>query len=513
MRQRLLATFDEIYVLDLHGGSKKKERAPDGTPDQNVFDIQQGVAICLFVKLPKAAKPGGVCHAELFGSREAKYKALLRQDVASTKWTRLKPKTPACFLKPQFVKHRAEYEAGWKLTEIMPVNSAGIVTARDHLTIHWTADEAWDTVRAFAALAPERARETYDLGDDAQDWTVHAAQDDVRKSGPEKGKITAILYRPFDIRHTYYTGRAQGFMCRPRAETMRHMLADENLALIATRQTRDKWDVLATRSIAGHKTCAAFDINTVFPLYLYQNGDVPESLFDHENGRRPNLSAEFIAELTARLKLAFIADGTGDLKKNVGPEDLFHYIYAVFHSPAYRERYAEFLKTDFPRVPITTDLRVFRRLCSLGTELVSLHLLEAELLNLVVLKVGKRTERLAVCYPVPGDNEVAKAHPKYLAPGQADPQTGRPLKLGRVYISSGDAKGGRKGQYFEGVPPEVWEFHIGGYQVCEKWLKDRQGRQLTFDDLTHYQKVVVALKETIRLMKEIDAAIPRWPLA
>ena len=215
---------------------------------------------------------------------------------------------------------------------------------------------------------------------------------------------------------------------------------------------------------------------------------------------------------------------------------MFHYIYAVFHAPTYRERYAEFLKIDFPRVPLTSDVGLFRALCGLGADLVALHLLEDEYPHASwnrqsAVRRGAETPRphqrakggpegcplasLITRYPVPGDNTVAKGHPKYLAPGNLEPGTGNPLPSGRVYISKDDPKGGTHGQYFEGVPPEVWAFHVGGYQVCEKWLKDRRGRQLSYEDLTHYQRVVVALNETIRLMAEIDAAIDDhggWPI-
>jgi len=173
------------------------------------------------------------------------------------------------------------------------------------------------------------------------------------------------------------------------------------------------------------------------------------------------------------------------------PLQKFSYIYAVFHSPTYRERYAEFLKIDFPRVPLTSDLDLFRKLCTLGDELVALHLLESPILSQFITH-----------YPITGDNLVER--PRYFAPGELVPKTKEPLELGRIYIN--------KTQYLEGIPPEIWEFHVGGYQVCQKWLKDRKGRKLTYDDITHYQKVVVALQETIRLMKEIDEAIPKWPI-
>jgi len=246
--------------------------------------------------------------------------------------------------------------------------------------------------------------------------------------------------------------------------------------------------------MCGHKSCAAYDINDLFPLYLYSSNQEESSNQNTlsnsswplgKNGRIPNLNPDFVSAFSSRLGLKFVSDGHGDLTTTFGPEDIFDYIYAIFHSPTYRQRYAEFLKIDFPRVPLTSNRDLFRKLCFLGEELVALHLMESPYLNQLITR-----------YPVVGENIVEKGFPKFVV--YDDDQTGY------VFIN--------KTQYFEGVPSEVWDFHMGGYQVCEKWLKDRRGRQLSFDDLMHYQKVVVALKETIRLMEEIDKAIPKWPI-
>ncbi len=211
-------------------------------------------------------------------------------------------------------------------------------------------------------------------------------------------------------------------------------------------------------------------------LYLY----LAEGEMQFEGGhRRPNLAPEFIKAISDKLGLKFIEDERGDLEGTFGPEDIFNYAYAVFHSLTYRTRYAEFLKIDFPRLPLTSDKALFKDLTEKGAELVSLHLMESPTLN-----------NLITGYPVTGSNTVDKV--TYDGNNQ------------RVYIN--------KAQYFEGVPPEVWDFHIGGYQVCQKWLKDRKGRTLTYDELTHYQKIIVALKKTIRLMAEIDELIPGWPV-
>lgn len=278
-----------------------------------------------------------------------------------------------------------------------------------------------------------------------------------------------------------------------------------NMALVASRVINDA--DYAHVFVANHPVDKIF-LSTktstnayVFPLYLYPDPDTDGELFANGTDRHVNLSPKLLKEMGNRVRLSFLADGTGDLKKTFGPEDVFNYIYAVLHSPTYRKRYAEFLRIDFPRVPLTGDKKLFRTLCRSGKELVALHLLESP-----------KVSRFITRFPVPGDNLVAKGHPRYVAPGESDPGTGKPLNKGRVYISPDAPRSGTKGQYFEGVPPTVWEFHIGGYQVCEKWLKDRQGRKLSYDDLAHYQKVVVALNETIRLMEEIDAAIPDWPI-
>jgi predicted helicase len=275
------------------------------------------------------------------------------------------------------------------------------------------------------------------------------------------------------------------------------MLAGNNLGISTTRSIEigRGWEhVFCTSQIMQHHMVSLKEVNYLFPIYLYPEAANKESRQRRltttswqvgPNGRIPNLNPDFVSAFASRLGLTFVSDGHGDLAATFGPEDIFDYIYAVFHSPTYRLRYAQFLKIDFPRVPLTSNRELFRRLCLLGEELVALHLLESPQLT-----------QLLTRYPVTGDNIVEKGFPKFVVYEEGQP--------GFVYIN--------KTQYFEGVPKEVWEFHVGGYQVCEKWLKDRRGRQLSFDDLMHYQKVIVALAETGRLMEEIDKAIPGWPI-
>jgi predicted helicase len=386
---------------------------------------------------------------------------------------------PDYFFVPQDRSLSVEYGEFPSLKEIFPVSSIGIVTARDALTIHFTEEELRKTVDEFVALDVEGARERFHLGADAQDWHVALAQDDVRRYLKGAAQPERVLYRPFDSRLTYYTGNSRGFHCRPRREVMQHMLNGGNLGMIVTRVTKDDWDCLATNSIMGHKALAAYDINYLCPLYIYGAPD-GASNGDLFADRRPNLSRTFLDLLARRLGLAQVP-GYG-LPEDISPEDIFRYIYAIFHAQGFRKRYVDLLKRDFPRVPLTSDLKLFRALAEKGRELVALHLLEDEdapQINQFVTKFRKT-----------GTNVVEMV--EYDACTQ------------HVTIN--------EKQYFEDVPPETWDFHIGGYKVCEKWLKDRKGRKLSYDDIQHWQRVVVALTETRRLMEEIDALIPAWPL-
>jgi len=500
MRQSLMQTFDEIYVLDLHGSTKKTMTCPDGSPDKNVFDIQQGVSIGIFIKKKDNKAPAKIYHADLCGLRKAKYEWLVKNDIKTTDWTELAPNSPYYFFVKRDESKRKEYEAGYKINDIMPESNVGIVTARDKLTIDFCPKVLWHRVKDFLSLSDEDARKKYELGKDVRDWKVKYAKESIKSEGLSQRNIKEISYRTFDIRYIYYTTKSRGFVGQPGYKLMRHMTAGENLGLITCRQRSQKEGQWASAGVSNRiiESCAISnktkEINYLLPLYLYPSG---QNDMDYDNwkrgkdGRIPNLSREFVDELVGKVKLEFVSDGVGDLKVTFGPEDVFYYIYGVLHSPEYRRRYAEFLKIDFPRVPMPKGRVIFRKLCKVGEQLCKLHLMEAEVLD---------DESKWPAFDTKGDDTVEKGYPKYVAHADAP-------KEAKVYIN--------KTQYFEGVRPEVWEFHIGGYQVCEKWLKDRKGRKLSFDDISHYQKVVVALGKTIRLMQEVDKVINAhggWPI-
>jgi predicted helicase len=502
MRQSLMQTFDAIYVFDLHGSSKKKERAPDGSEDKNVFDIQQGVAISIFVKRGGAKKKiVKVNHADLWGLREihdqdvhgervltgGKYHWLWNNDVSSTNWSELEPQSPFYLFIPQNTELLGEYERGWKITDIMPLNGAGIITARDHFAIDFDDHSLRKRLELFRdpSISDEWVSDNLKVKDNSM-WSMSKARVNFRQGPIQERLFTDLHYRPFDVRRTYYD---TNIVFNMRRETMGHMLAGKNLAMCTTRSIEigRGWEhVLCTNTLISLHTVSIKEVNYIFPVYLYPNQQ-GVNLFDAEaKNRTPNLAAEFISDLAARLGMEFISDGKGDCLKTFGPEDVFDYMYAILHSPAYRSRYAQFLKIDFLRLPLTSNAELFRELCALGSELVGLHLME-------------RHAHEITTYPIAGDNAVENVC--YTAPGEGGSEQGR------VWIN--------REQYFEGVPPEVWNFHVGGYQVCQKWLKDRKGRKLTYDDLTHYQQIVCALNETIPLMSEIDVAIEArgsWPI-
>ena len=486
MRESLICTFPKTYVLDLHGNAKKKERAPDGGKDENVFDIQQGVAIGLFV-MPVNSVLHRCVHADLWGRREppggtGKYAWLVNSNVSNTTWNTLSAKPPLCPLVPRDDALYEEYEEGWSMADIFPVHSVGVVTARDKLAIQWTAEDMEHVVRDFASLETEEARAAYSLGKDAQDWKVQLAQEDVRKGN---GSVCCVLYRPFDRRFTFYTGKSRGFICRPRPEVMRHMLAGDNLGLSTTRSTEiaGGWEhVFVSRNLIQHHTVSLKEVNYLFPLYVFPR-EVPSNAV---NQRVPNLDSEFTRALVAVVGLKLTADGFGDLITTFGPEDIFRYLYAVLHSPEYRRRYADFLKSDFSRVPLPGNRTLFSDLTRLGARLVRIHLLEVE------------NSDSQVTFPISGSNQVEEL--RYMPPKHGLP--------GRVWINGN--------QHFDGVDPDTYSFAIGGYHPAQKWLKDRKGHKLSKTDIAHYGKIVAALSETRRRMVEIDDIIDRhggWPAA
>jgi predicted helicase len=478
MRWNLLKTYDKIYTIDLHGNSKKKETAPDGSLDQNVFDIMQGVSINLFIKTgkKKVNDLAEVFHYDLFGKRELKYDFLSSNSIKSIKYKKLPNVAPNYFLVSKDFDVQQIYDEGFKLSELFTLSNVGIVTARDNFTIHKSENELKKTIEDFLSVDDETARSKYNLGKDVRDWQVNFARKDLIENYPNKGKITKISYRLFDDRFTFYTGKSKGYHCYPRNDVMKHFTESNNYSIALCKQFKsgDNYQhvfissKIIESSFVSNRTS---EITSTFPLYLYPDTNGQQNAFESAE-RVPNLNMEIVNKMATDMGLFFAPEeskGTTVETNQLTPLNILDYIYAVLHSPKYREKYKEFLKIDFPRVPYPKDQKTFFDLVDLGRQLREIHLLESPVV-----------EKYITQYPEDGDNIVTK--PLY--------------KDGKVFINDT--------QYFANVPEVAWNFYIGGYQPAQKWLKDRKGRELSYEDILHYQKIIVALTETEGIMGEID---------
>jgi predicted helicase len=447
MRWHLRKTFDKIYIIDLHGNANKREVTSDGSKDENVFDIKTGAAIILGVKTGFKAENElcKVFKVDIQGLRKYKFDLLKKSNVKNLGWIELSANAEL-WVKEK--KGGKEYERGFPVNDIFVQSNTGIVTKRDWICINESIDNLWKIVGDFINLSEGEVRKKYSLPKDG-DWSYKNAMVDLKSSGPSKSNIIEVLYRPFDTKFTYYTGKSKGFLARPVEKLTKHLIK-ENLSLILSRQGgAANYDVYDSVLIANQPS----DLNiyrrgggAIFPLHLYQP----------DGSKVTNFNPEIVNKIY-------------DIVGNVTPENILDYIYAVLYTPSYREKYKEFLKIDFPRVPYPESREQFMKLAKKGERLRELHLLNATDL-----------EKTKVKYPVDGDNIVEKVR----------------FENEKVYIN--------ETQYFEGVPEKAWNFYIGGYQPLQKYLKDRKGRNLSFDEIEHYRKVVYVIEETMKVMEELD---------
>ena len=460
MRKTLLETFDKIYILDLHGNSKKKETAPDGQKDENVFDIMQGVSINIFVKTGEKAKKdfGEVLHYDLFGRRKDKYDFLTSTNFSDVKWQHLSPVEPYYFFVPKDFSMQEEYEKGFKLDELFVNNACGIVTSKDSINIQASKTLARQLCNDAFELSENEFRAKYNAGKDSRDWSVVRAQEDVR-AHKDSLVIAQYTYRPFDTKFIVYTGKTNGIVAWPRYRSFSCILHPQNLSMLVCKQqsTFKFQHIFVCRFLSDKCTVSSQtkEATYVFPLY---NSGVSRSIF--ENLENDNLTPNFSPVVLKKIEKA--------LGETIKPLELFDYIYAVLHNPDYRKRYAEFLKIDFPRIPYPTDASLYHKLAEKGSKLRRLHLME-----------NSDNWAVTTTYPEAGTNEVTELT----------------YSDGRVHINPT--------QYFGNVSETAWTFFIGGYQPAQKWLKDRRGRILAFADIRHYQKIIAALDGTHKIMEEI----------
>ncbi len=483
MRWNLLKTYDKIFTIDLHGNAKKKETAPDGSADINVFDIEQGVSINFFVKTGKKKESdlGEVFHFDLYGKRDLKYEFLIANTLKSVPYKKLENVAPHYFFTPKDFEEKKTYDEGFHLLELFLENSLGVLSKNDDIAISFSKLKLENRISDFITLPETEVKIKYNVKDDSRDWILSKAIDDLKEnSGGHNYKC--ITYRPFDNRWTFFTGKTRGFFAYSQSRIMKNLTGGDNFALISGRQGQAvgsmQWNLAFITDTISDQNIYYRGGGSVFPLYLYPDSSDQQTI-DQSTDRKVNFNMAIVDKIAADLNLAFVPDDNlvVDLAPGFSgtlyPTQLLDYIYAVLHSPTYREKYKEFLKIDFPRVPYPKDEETFSELIELGSQLRNIHLLENDVID-------KARKKYRIQYPVDGDNVVGK--PKYVD--------------GKVHIN--DA------QYFDNVPKVAWEFYIGGYQPAQKWLKDRKGRPLDFDDVGHYQKIIVALAETERLMREID---------
>ncbi len=472
MRWNLLNEFDKIYTIDLHGNSRKKETAPDGSSDQNVFDIMQGVSINLFVKTgkKKASELSQVYHFDLYGKRDSKYEFLLKNSIKKIPFNLLENIAPNYLMVQKNYTIEKSYRAYFGINDLFSYSNSGIQTEFDELSIHNQIDDTKQTLQDLIDLDVSEFANRYNFQEKIN--KVENAKLDIINN---RSFILEIDYKVFNKRYCIYTGKSNGLMGRARYDLFKHIINKSNFELCLLRSLTDTVNfssVFISKSLVD-KNLYGFQ-TSIFPLYLY-NETSSQITFEEKPNRVPNLNMEIVSKIEQQLKLAFVpeenlvVDLAEGYNGTFAPIDLLDYIYAVLHSPKYRETYKEFLKIDFPRVPFPTDQKQFWDLVAVGKQIREIHLLESDKVNDFIST-----------YPEDGTNLVEK--PNY--------------KDGNVHINNA--------QYFANIPEVAWNFYIGGYQPAQKWLKDRKNMELSYEDIIHYNKIIVALTETDRLMREVD---------
>lgn len=464
MRRKLLESFDKIYILNLHGSSRITEELPPGTSkDENVFDIMQGVSITLFVKLDSKKKQ--VHYADLYGLREKKYKYLRTHNITNTKWQKLEPKTPHYFFVPKEFAYEEKYQKFQSVKDIFEKFNVGIATGKDEVLVDFSASSLERKLSVTNKEIFYLLMENYKVEKNLIDkWYEELREKDI------KNQVKLYNYRPFDNRFLIYNSI---ILQRARKDLMDNFLS-QNLGIVTIKSSTQETfnEVFAVSSFTDKHLIGQQTF--VFPLYLYpkekpKKGINPAKIMmllepeEKYQTRTLNLNEQFVKKLESSYKTKIL------------PEEIFYYLYAVLYSNIYRKKYEEFLKIDFPKIPITDDYKLFQKLAKLGEELVSIHLLKSSKLDQPEAK-----------YPIQGSDKVEKVIYEE--------------NKKRVYINTK--------QYFEGIPREVWEYYIGGYQVLAKWLKERKERKLSLDNIEHYLKIITAIKYTIKLQKEIDKLYP-----
>lgn len=455
MRWELLRAFDFIYTIDLHGNSKKKEVAPDGSKDENVFDIMQGVSINFFIKTGKKKKNtlGRIFHFDLYGKRDCKYSFLNENSISSVKYQELKPQPPMYFFVPKNLELEKEYNEGFSIDELFKISSMGITTAFDQFNICDTIDVVEQRITTLITTKMSDLLSHPILCKANPDW-IESAKKDIGLMY-DSSKSQKITYRPFDEKWVYYTGTANGLMARPRSKACCHLMSTDNISLCVIRVNRDNRNtVFVAKNLIDKTILSSKDNVTFFPLFIAKTKEWTNG----ENEQCPNFNDEIIDKIEETLG------------EKIKPIELLDYIYGVLHSAVYLQKYNEFMRIDFPRVPYPKNFQEYNKIVAIGKKLRQLHTMD-----------NSKDWPVEVGYPIIGNNVIDRVD----------------YKDARVYIN--------ETQYFDNIKEVAWNAYIGGYQPAQKWLKDRKGQVLAFEDLRHYREIIYALEQTAIIVTTIDS--------
>ncbi|WQW82136.1 N-6 DNA methylase [Helicobacter pylori] len=474
LRRSLLECYDELYILNLHGNARKKEKTPQGAKDENVFNIMQGVSINLFVKKAQTTKQK-IFYYDVYGQRAEKYAFLDQNDLNSIEWLEIAPREPFYLLIPQETPLLEEYEQGFSVQDMFQVGSTGICSQRDHVVFHKDKESLLKLLKDFSTLEPSELRRKYNIKKDGRDWRLEYAIKDVKANANNLEEyIVSCQYRPFDFYYTYYTGKSKSFIAYPRGEVFKHMLPPppptnpktpnqtcKNVALNTPRQLKNNdksWTQCFISSSINDQglSSGGNGAGVNYPLYQFNN---------------PNYTENFTPKFRS-----FIDNHYGH---SFEPLEVLGYIYALLYSPHYRKRYKEFLKADYPKILFTNNKDLFRALSLLGIELIGLHVLNKESLNYSFNKL-KDPNIGESCYKEEHDRNPIIKKPAYNEPEQ------------RLYINHS--------AYFRGVSEEIYHYMIGGYGVLDKYLKSHKNEPCNFD---HVSNIIKVIARTIEIQKTL----------
>ncbi|RTI90316.1 type ISP restriction/modification enzyme [Campylobacter jejuni] len=469
MRYSLMQSFDKIYILNLHGDTRKKEKTPDGSKDDNVFDIMQGVSINIFIKQNSKTKNTKIYHYDLYGKRKDKYEFLYENDLNSIKWTLIKNNEPFYLFLPQNNDLLEEYNKGISVKDIFMLSSTGICSKRDNIVFHNKKENLMQLLKDFNTKTKDELYKIYDIGEDSRDWKLDSAIKAVNKNCDNlENFIKKCHYRPFDKKWTYYIENSKAFMAYPVYDIFEHFLENENIGLICDRGTKlNNIDniFISNKIIDLHLVGSG---SYIYPLYLYLTTRSKKFL-KKEN---PNFNEENFTSKIENFKESFRAFIDNLYKEKFSPENILGYIYAVLFHKIYREKYLDFLKIDFPKIPFTKDKNTFKNLSKLGLKLINLHLLKNNELD---FNVGE-----ALFKDIKNKNfKIQKI--KY----------NKDTK--ELFIN--------ESLYFNEVSLEIYEFKIGGYVVLDKYLKSHKEEDI---DHKHFTLIIQTLNETLKIQDEIS---------